>query len=458
MSHSIRNRLLWMLLSLTASIWLLTAWSSYRSTQHEVGEIFDAQLAQSARNMLALSSHELVELAEYPASSNHIHFILETPHPGDSHHYEQNLAYQIWSRPQGTLMIRSINAPERALSDAGEGFSDRTINGEPWRIFTLNDPLSGYEVQMGESYAPRNELINKVAMRLAVPLLVALPLLGLLISFGIHRALAPLRSLTRAVERRAPDSLEPMAEQDTPREILPLMGALNHLFARLDTAFENERRFTADAAHELRTPLAALKVQAQVAQRATDDAQRKVALASVVQGVDRATRLVEQLLTLARLDPQRGLARERIALYPLSAEVLADLDPTARRRHMELTLEGDESVEVNGQIDSLRMLITNLVDNALRHAPESGLVRLTLSRQPDGTVLQVDDSGPGIPAAELDQVFERFYRGREVTSSGSGLGLSIVKRIADLHDATITLERSLLGGLQVRVQFPSHRQ
>jgi len=455
MKASIRNRLLLILLSLIAAIWVATAVSSYFTTQYEVSEIFDAQLAQSARSMLALSSHELQELGETPPSSDHIHFIPDLAPQVHGHRYEQKIAYQIWLRPQDTLLLRSANAPGTPLSNAAAGYSDRTIDDEPWRIFTLNDPHSGYEVQMGESYTLRNQLINHIALRQAMPLLLALPLLGLLISFGIHRALSPLRTLTSAVAQRAPDSLEAVVAQDIPAEITPLVEALNHLFERLDTAFENERRFTADAAHELRTPLAALKVQAQVAQRSTDNQQRQEALDRVVQGVDRATRLVEQLLALARLDPQRGFSEmKQVALHPLAAEVLADLDQQAHSRQMELSLEGDESVLVSGQSDSLRMLISNLADNALRHSPAGGKVRITLVKGDRGVELLVDDSGPGISGEERAQVFQRFYRGLDVTASGSGLGLSIVKRITDLHKATITLDCSDLGGLQVRVLFP----
>ncbi len=455
MKASIRNRLLLILLSLIAAIWLAAAVSSYFTTQYEVSEIFDAQLAQSTRSMLALSSHELQELTDTPPASDHIHFIPDLTSQVHGHRYEQKIAYQIWLSPKGTLILRSANAPDTPLSDAGEGYSDRTINGDQWRIYTLSDPQSGYQVQMGESYTLREKLINQIALHQAMPLLLVLPLLGVLISFGIHSALSPLRTLTRAVARRAPDSLEPVVKKDIPAEITPLVEALNHLFARLDAAFENERRFTADAAHELRTPLAALKVQAQVAQRSADHQQRQEALESVVRGVDRATRLVEQLLTLARLDPQRGFTEtECVALYPLAAEVLADLDQQAHVRQMELSLEGDEAVEVNGQSDSLRMLITNLTDNALRYSPAGGRVRITLARRDEGIALLVDDSGPGISDEEREQVFQRFYRGRDVSISGSGLGLSIVKRIADLHKATITLSRSDLGGLQVQIFFP----
>jgi two-component system sensor histidine kinase QseC len=456
MKVSIRNRLLFILLTVTAAIWLITAWSGYQETQHEVSEIFDAQIAQSARSMLLLASHELQELADAPANTDHIHFIPDDPTLKSGHPYEQKIAYQIWYLPAHTLVLRSANAPVQPLTDAAEGYSDHSIDGEPWRIFTLTDPQSGYQVQMGESYGLRNHLISHIALRLIMPTLLALPLLALLISFGIHRGLTPLRTLTRAVARRAPDSLEPVVEHDIPREIEPLVEELNHLFQRLQEAFENERRFTADAAHELRTPLAALKVQAQVAQRTGDAQQRQQALDNVLRGVDRATRLVEQLLTLARLDPELGLSQPgRIALYPLASEVIADLDGAARAKRIEVVLAGDEAAVVMGQGDSMRMLITNLVDNALRYTPEEGKVQLAVEHDEEGAIqLTIDDSGPGISEAEREQVFQRFYRGRDVTASGSGLGLSIVRRIADLHGATLSLDRSGLGGLCITIRFP----
>ncbi len=456
MRFSIRARLLLILLSLTAAIWLATAWSNFLSTRHEVRELFDAQLAQSARSMLTLSSHELQELADLPPGASHLHFIPDDAHLAPGHRYEQKIAYQIWLRPQGTLLLRTDTAPSHPLSDAGAGFSDRTINGEAWRIYTLDDPQSGYQIQMGHAYALRNELVNHIALRQAMPLLLALPLLALLISYGIHHALMPLRTLTRAVEQRAPDSLEPVLEHSVPHEIRPLVAALNHLFARLETAFENERRFTADAAHELRTPLAALKVQAQVAQRSHDDTQRRAALNSVVLGVDRATRLVEQLLTLARLDPQLGLPHhETVDLAQLARELRAELQPTADARHIHLLLAVEAPAPIRGQSDSLRIMLANLLDNALRYTPETGTVRLTLTTGEKQIVLQIDDSGPGVAADERGQIFNRFYRGRDVTASGSGLGLSIVKRIVDLHHATIHLGHSGLGGLCVRLELPS---
>lgn len=454
MKPSIRNRLLLILLSLTATVWLVTAWTSYEETQGEVREIFDAQIAQSARSMLVLARHELQELADAPPNTDHIHFIPDNPQLNGGHPYEQKIAYQIHYLPKNTLVLRSANAPNRPLSDAVDGYSDRTIDGELWRIFTLSDTDSGYQVQMGESYALRNHLINHIALRLAMPNLLALPLLALLISLGIQRALSPLRALTRAVARRAPDSLEPVVEHDIPAEIEPLLEALNHLFQRLEEAFENERRFTADAAHELRTPLAALKVQAQVAQRASEPPQRQQALDNVLHGVDRATRLVEQLLTLARLDPQQGIAHpEALALHPLAAEVLADLDGAAHARQIELSLEGDEGLSVAGQGDTLRMLITNLVDNALRYTPQGGTVQVMVTAEHGAAELVVEDSGPGIPAEERELVFNRFYRGREVTASGSGLGLSIARRIADLHHATLSVAQSALGGARITLRF-----
>ncbi|HEY0635367.1 MAG TPA: ATP-binding protein [Gammaproteobacteria bacterium] len=456
MRFSIRARLLLILLSLTAAIWLATAWSSYLTTRHEVHELFDAQLAQTARSMLLLSRHELQELAAPPAAEDHIHFIPEDAQLAPGHRYEQAIAYQIWLRPQGTLLLRTDNAPDAPLSVAGAGFSDRTIDAVAWRIYTLDDTQSGFQIQMGQSYTLRNNLVNQIALHQVLPLLLALPLLSLLISYGIHRALVPLRALTQAVERRAPDSLEPVTARNIPDEIRPLVTALNQLFTRLAAAFENERRFTADAAHELRTPLAALKVQAQVAQRASSDEQRRTALTRVLQGVDRATHLIEQLLTLARLDPQVGLtAYESVDLARMVREVVAELQPAATARRIQLTVQGAAQAHLPGQGDSLRILLGNLLDNALRYTPETGQVRLTLTVCEQEVVVQIDDSGPGVSAEEREQIFNRFYRGRDVSANGSGLGLSIVKRIADLHHATLHLERSELGGLCVRLALPS---
>lgn len=457
MTHgSLRARLLTILLTATGAVWLLTAVGNWFDTRHEMGEMFDAQLAQAARTLLSLSSHELDELRDVGGTeAGHIHFIPRNLGALTGHRHENRVAYQIWSAESGRLLIRSEQAPPLPLSDVRHGFSDRTVNGERWRVFSLADTESDFMVQIGESYHDRNALANESVARLSLPMLLALPVLGLLIWFGVGRALLPLTQLTRQIGDRAPERLEPVAADSAPQEIAPLVTALNRLFERLQRAFDNERRFTADAAHELRTPLAALRTQAEVALRAADDAGRRQALQQVLRGVDRATHLVQQLLTLARLDPEGGLPQpSTVELCALATEVLVDLDGAALAKSIELSLREPCAGTVTGNAHSLAALLRNLVENAIRYTPAGGRVEVAIDHRETHIQVQVEDSGPGIPEEERDRVFDRFFRRPGSEGDGSGLGLSIVRRIVELHHGDIALSDSPLGGLKVTVSLP----
>lgn len=457
---SIRHRLLITLLGVVVLAWLATSLLVYIDARHETGELFDAQLAQSARVLLAISEHELQEQQAYRAIDGKPRAAetVRIPDPalrGPHHEYEHKLAFQVWSA-EG-LALRSPNAPAQPLTNGDIGFSDSPLNGQPWRVFSLRSPDSGILVQVAQSLAIRGELIGAISQRLLTPLLLSLPLLALLIWFGIGRALQPLLRLADDVRQRDPDYLAPLPLAEAPEESRALVEALNHLFARLQQAFENERRFTADAAHELRTPLAALKVQAQVALGAADDEARRSALRHILQGVDRATHLVSQLLTLARLDPDCPAAEDiPLRLDALAREALAEQADTARQRDIELALEADEAAVVVGSPDSLRILLRNLLDNAIRYTPPGGSVVVGVAGAGEGQQLTVDDSGPGIPAAERQRALQRFHRGQRAQAEGSGLGLSIVQRIVERHGARLSLDDSPLGGLRVAVGFPRH--
>lgn len=460
MKLSLRRRLMLILLSVTAVIWLLSAYTSYRDTRHEINELFDAQMAQSARTLLSVAGHELIELSGAPPDNTHIHFTGETRFTAGGHQYEHKLAYQLWQQPENKLLLRSFSAPETVLSDKPNGYSERQIEEQSWRVFTLVDENTGFQVQVGESMAIREELSGAIALRTGMPLLLALPLLALLISIGITRSLKPLQKLTETVADRAPDNLEAVDERHAPAEIRPLVQALNTLFQRLAETFENERRFTADAAHELRTPLAAIKVQAQVALRSQDEAKQQQALEMVLAGVERASRLIEQLLTLARLDPESALAQsERFDLDELAEEVLAGFAGEAAVKGIELDLTSGPECLVTGERESLAILLRNLLDNAIRYTPNEGRVELSIQRLEDSVRLRIGDSGPGIENEQRERIFNRFYRLAGQETTGSGLGLSIVKRIAELHQADIRLARSHLGGLEVELHFPiqAHR-
>jgi len=315
-------------------------------------------------------------------------------------------------------------------------------------------------VQVAEPLAGRESLARHITLKMLLPTFIALPVLALLIWFGVGAGLRPLQQLKQEVKQRTASRLEPVAMAGVPEEVAPLVKALNDLFGRLQHAFEGERRFTADAAHELRTPLAALKIQAQVALRSTDATERHVALENVLRGVDRATRLVEQLLTLARVDPETAaIAFKQIDLRGLAAIVMRDLEPLAHAKQIEISLE--EGVASNipcnvfGDDAQLGLLLRNLIDNAIRYTPVGGRVSVSV-RNAAGVTLEVRDTGPGIPEAEREQVQQRFYRIAGSGQDGSGLGLSIVRRIAELHGARLELRDNDTGsGLLARVLWPA---
>ncbi|MDP2810563.1 MAG: ATP-binding protein [Rhodocyclaceae bacterium] len=302
----------------------------------------------------------------------------------------------------------------------------------------------------------REEAAGEIAEQLLQPMLFALPALALLLVIAIGFALAPLRKLARDVSARAPDRLDPLPVEALPAEVEPLVTRLNSLFADIVRALEHERRFTADAAHELRTPLAALKAQAQVALASVDAAERQHALTQIIAGCDRATHLVVQLLTLARLDADTPRPMQAVALRPIAEEVLAISAGDAIERHCELVLrEGDAQVRGNALL--LEVLLRNLVDNALRHG---GGTRIEVSIAEEGkrAVLTVSDNGRGIAKEERQRVQQRFYRGASAdssSSSGSGLGLSIIKRIVELHGGTIDIVPPASGkGISLLVHLP----
>ncbi|MDO9054627.1 MAG: sensor histidine kinase N-terminal domain-containing protein [Gallionella sp.] len=449
--NSLRTKLLLLLLAIISVAWLTTAVFIYFDAHHEIDELFDAQLAQSAQVLLAQAGHDLKDAREDEDDDG-----IATEIAGAGHKYERKIAFQIRDE-HGRLLLRSASVPVDPLAAQESGFADAVIEGKPWRVYTQHDDDGEIRVQVGERHAVRNELAASVAMRLLLPLGIALPVLALLIWFAVGKGLSPLRRIGSEVAQRDPANLAPLEERTAPVEITPLLHALNALLDRLETALESERRFTADAAHELRTPLAALKIQAQVASRAENAEQRRAALDNLILGVDRATRLIEQLLTLARLEPSGGSAELKPGcdLAAIARQVMADLAPAALEKEIELDLSSPDAAMINGNADMLAILLRNLVDNAIRYTPEHGRVNVSLQVELERVRLEVLDSGPGIPEQERQRVLDRFYRILGSDAAGSGLGLSIVKRVADFHAATLNLGAGESGaGLRVNVVFP----
>ena len=459
MNPSIRRRLSLGVFIIIFLVWALGAVKGYFDAHNEMGKLMDAQLAQSARALLELSSHELYEQMAFDASSSKAPSKDFKP---EIHPYEQHVVFQLWT-VGGILAVRSPNAPETALVEVENQFLDRKIDNELWRVFALADTDGGVQVQVGEHYARRDVLINEVTSRLLTPLLVSLPLIVIIIWIWIGRAMKPLSKVATEISQREPENLQPVTTQGVPREALPMVSALNALLDRVHVAYDDIRLFTANAAHELRTPLAALKVHSQVALRAEKNDERLEAMQRVEHGVNRATSLVEQLLTLTRLEPEAAASEnENVPLHNLAEEIIADLAPEAIKKNIEVSLDDADSCVVHGNSGMLGVLIRNLVENAIRYTPASGCVDVTLVSVDNTVRLRVADSGPGIPEEEHDKVFTRFYRSSELEGEGSengtGLGLAIVERVVELHQARIELGKSSLHGLQVDVFFPINQE
>lgn len=412
---------------------------SYVDAHHEIDELLDAQLAQAGQALLALASHEEDEEIEEDEAFGH--------------RYQRRLRFQVWSA-EGRLVLRSQNAPETPLTTI-DGFSEIKDEEGHWRHFSQWNAHRSLQVQVSENHAVRDELIGHIAWRLLVPALVGLPLLGFWVWLATRRGLAALDAVAAQIGTRAPQQLQPVTPESAPEEIRPLLQAINDLFRRVGDAMEAERRFTADAAHELRTPLAALQAQLQVAMRARDEAERERSLANLREGLARASHLVDQMLLLARLDPESGLPNAQVAdLAAIAESVCAELGTAILDRSLDFDLTAKPGVGVYGQADWLRVLARNLIDNAVRYTPTGGSIRVAVGSTDAAPWLTVDDSGPGIPAAERSRVTDRFHRLHHGDSPGSGLGLSIVSRVAELHGARLSLGDSPLGGLAARVEFP----
>ncbi len=438
---SLRRRLLALLLGGVAAAWVVTMALSYADAHHEVDQLFDAQLAQVGQTLLALAG---VEGATAPDSSGAL-----------AHKYQRHLRFQIW-HADGRLLMRSANAPETPLTTV-DGFSEVQDDHGHWRYFRQWNASRSLQVQVAEDHYIRDDLIEHIAWRLLLPALFGLPLIGFWVWLATRQGLSPLNDIARQIAARAPQQLQPVTPPKAPEEIRALLDALNALFDRVAVAMHSERRFTADAAHELRTPLAALQAQLQVAQRAQEPAERERALAQLQLGLSRAGHLVDQMLLLARLDPESGLPDPQLVdLAELAERVCADFGALILERNPDFELETAPGCIVTGQAEWLQVLIRNLLDNAIHHGRPQGRIRMRVAPTDSGIVLAVCDDGPGIPPTQREAALRRFHRLAPGKGKGSGLGLAIVARIAELHGALLTLDDGDHGqGLCARVTWPT---
>ena len=432
--HSLKGRLLAFLLAAVLLVTLMLAATSYRGALREADAMFDHYLQQTANSLRGAAPLGIAP---------------EAFDSGDGF----ELYIQIWG-PDGVQLYRSARSalPPRAVL----GFSDVRVEGSRYRVYSVQNRFQ--TVQIAQDMDAREARARAMAWRATWPLALMAPLLMLAVAWVIRRSLAPVQRMRRQVASRAADDLSPLETQGLPDEVRPLVQELNLLFDRVQRAFEAQKSFVADAAHELRSPLTALKLQAHALGRAGDEAARDAAVQRLNQGIDRAIALVEQMLVLARQEAQagQGQAARPVDLQALVRDGITAVLPQAQARGIDLgVLEGDPVV-VPGHPDSLAVLLRNLLDNAIKYSPAQGQVDVGLHQQGGTASLVVEDSGPGIPEAERARVLDRFYRVPDAPARGSGLGLAIVKTIADQHGATLLLGVSeRLGGLRVEVRFPA---
>jgi two-component system OmpR family sensor kinase len=431
---SMRRRLLFWLLSTILVVGLAATVVVFYQAREQANELFDYQLKQLAMT-LRDRTYQPGPLAEALQGAEGLDFVIE-----------------VWS-PDGRRIYEShpnLNVP----GPSQPGFSDVKTPIGTWRVFTTWH--QGLTIQVAQYQLAREALALGAAWRTLAPFLLVLPLMGWLIWVLVGREVKVLESTAHAVARRTPESLEPIESKAVPEEVQPLVDALNGLMGRLGGALSQQRQFIADAAHELRTPLTALRLQLQLAERAPDAEAREKAHAALRAGIMRATHVVEQLLTLARADPEATvLGHKTVDLAELAREVTQAHEAEAAAKGIGLAVEAGEPAIVEADRNSLRSLLDNLIDNAVRYTP-SGSVKVRAYRADGDAVIEVEDTGPGIPAAERERVFDRFYRSETAAEGGSGLGLAIVRRIAERHGGRVELLDAPSGrGLLVRVSIPT---
>lgn len=426
---SIRTTLLlWLTGGLSLGI-IAAACFLYFQAREEANQLFDYQMKQMAA---AVPSRFFG-----PASPGHDEF----PSAG-------NIIIQIWDA--SGLRIYYSHEYRYLPQRTDLGFSNITALGESWRVYAVRK--GNAIVQIAQPIRVRRSLAAESAIKTVAPLLLLIPFLGSLAWIAVSRGLQPVRRVAAEVQTRDAATLAPVSGAGLPQEILPLTHALNDLLSRLDRAIDAQRTFVADAAHELRTPLTALSLQVQLVERAASEEERQAAISDLRMGLDRATRLVQQLLTLARQEPSGGQTSQAVDLADIARSAVAELALAADARRIDLGIKQLDSGKVRGDPDAIHIILSNLLENAIRYTPEGGRIDVSVHADAAAVTLAVQDTGKGIPESEMERVFDRFYRGAEVQSTGSGLGLAIVKRIAELHHAEVSLANTS-EGLRATVRF-----
>ncbi|MDO8177038.1 MAG: ATP-binding protein [Undibacterium sp.] len=456
-NFSLRKRISLMVMLSLLVVWSITAVVSYRESREEINELFDTQLEQCARIILLLDLKRMQRLVDGENNGEGSVQVIreqdkELDHEQDHDQKVAALPFQVWDA-DGRLLLHTASAPHVSFL-AGSGFDTITDENKTWRSMALWNQHKGFQVRVFEDARQRTHLAGSITWRMLMPLLIALPGLVLLIWLSIGRGLQPLQAMSAAIAARGADKLDQIELDKVPVEVQSVVTSLNDLLQRLSHSMDQERRFTADAAHELRTPLAAIQVQAEVALAAQDRQQQDQAMRGIIEGIKHTTRLSEQLLMLARLDHVKPESQQSIDLSELARRCAAVHANSALEKDIELSVNAMDAVTLRGDPVLLEVMLGNLIDNAIRYTHAQGNIDIDISKQGAQIVLSVKDDGPGLSDTDKARAADRFYRGEGNGSSGSGLGLSIVERIAQVHGAKVLLEQGLRGkGLGVSVLF-----
>lgn len=410
----------------------------------EVDEVYDATLAQYAREIDHLTKQGIFSVDEN---------LGDDPAAKPQHKYERKIMFRIFEN--GKMVARSSFIDGLENAPLAPGYYDRKIDGKRWRIFVLASSETGHIVEVGNRYGIRYEMMRQLILCLLVPAILFLVAAMYLVWWGAARSLKQLVAISSQVDTRDVNDMTPIVDATIPQEVQPLLSALNRLFARVSDSFRREKEFTDNAAHELRTPLAAIKTQTQVIEKSeTFTVEGQAGFANLLGAIDRAASMVDSLLAFSRVQSDKS----EHAPVDLSALVKRETDELMRFTSWQgrrLATDIAPANIVSGSAQGLSILVRNIIVNALKFTPDNGEVKVSLSSGPHGTILRVADTGPGIPDAMKDKVFERFFKGQKSVSSGSGLGLAIVKSIADMHGAEIALSDNQPTGLVFEVRFKS---
>jgi two-component system sensor histidine kinase QseC len=466
MKSSIRRLLLVNLLVCVALIIMLTAIGVYYFGTNDVDQLMDRELVHSSLIFKALLSavNSRKEMEGVQANLNKIQVEeekilqvdIKNQHFRSSSLQDFPLQYQLWDK-SGYMLLHSTDAPNEPLSNGEVGFSNTFLNSKSWRVYTSYDPTTGYTFIVGARNALQTWLKQSVAKDDIYIMLLTFPILGILIWLVLAHGLSSLKRVADELATRAPNYLEPVDLDQVPEEIAALVDELNRLLLRLKQTLDREQRFASDAAHELRTPLAALRTQAQVALKASDNPEVAAALNKVMAAVERSTHVVQQLLTLSRLVPGSPLDNQtNVDLMSIARDIISELIPIALEKDIEISLEAQhDNIYLLANGITIGILMRNLVDNAIRYTPDAGKVTVEIFEDTKNVTLQVTDNGPGIPPKLRARVFERFFRVLGTKAQGSGLGLAIVQQIAGLHHGQVKLDSPAEGtGLKISIVFP----